>query len=150
MRSADHAAAVAAEWIAKAENDLLNAVHTLKLGARCPTDTVCFHAQQCAEKYLKALLTFRGNDFPKTHDLEALAARLRNGVRPTVAPDDLARLTRFATVTRYPGGEEISLGEARRALAATRRIRKAVRAVLPRALFRRKARQRVLSTQRRK
>ena len=42
MRSADRAAEVAAEWIAKAENDLLNAAHTLKLGARCPTDTVCF------------------------------------------------------------------------------------------------------------
>lgn len=79
MRSADRAAAVAAEWIAKAENDLLNATHTLTLGSRCPTDTVCFHAQQCAEKYLKALLSFRGSDFAKTHDLEALASRLRNG-----------------------------------------------------------------------
>ena len=42
--------AVCAEWVAKAENDLTNAAHTLKLGASCPTDTVCFHAQQCVEK----------------------------------------------------------------------------------------------------
>jgi len=145
MRSADRAAEVAAEWIAKAENDLLNAAHTLKLAARCPTDTVCFHAQQCAEKYLKALLTLRGSDFPKTHDLEALGTRLRNGLRPSVAPDDLGTLTRYATVTRYPGAEEIALTEARRALATARRIRKAVRAVLPRTLLRRKARQRVPS-----
>lgn len=136
MRNADRAAAVAAEWIAKAQNDLLNATHTLTLGARCPTDTACFHAQQCAEKYLKALLTFRGTDFAKTHDLEALAARLRSGPRPALSPDDLARLTRYATVTRYPGAEEIGLGEARRALAAARRIRKAVRAVLPKGLLR--------------
>lgn len=138
MRSADRAAEVAVEWIAKAENDLLNAVHTLKLGARCPTDTVCFHAQQCAEKYLKALLTLRGIDFPKTHDLEALTARFRNGARPSAKPDDLARLTRYATVTRYPGGEDITLGEARRAIAAARRVRRAVRADFPRGLLRRK------------
>ena len=37
----------------------MNAVHTLKLGADGPTDTVCFHAQQCIEKYLKALLVLR-------------------------------------------------------------------------------------------
>ena len=38
------------QWIEKAENDLLNAAHALKLGKRCPTDTVCYHAQQCVEK----------------------------------------------------------------------------------------------------
>jgi len=64
---------VAAEWARKAENDLKNATHALKLGAECPTDTVCFHAQQCVEKYLKALLTFLGIDFPKTHDAETEA-----------------------------------------------------------------------------
>lgn len=136
MRNPDHAASVAAEWIFKAENDLLNAAHTLKLGRRCPTDTVCFHAQQCAEKYLKALLTLRRTDFAKTHDLEAIAARMRNGNRPALAPGDLARLTRYATATRYPGAEVISLGEARKAVAAARRIRKAVRAVLPKDLLR--------------
>lgn len=140
MKSADRTGEVAAEWVAKAENDLLNAAHTLKLGARCPTDTVCFHAQQCAEKYLKALLTLRGCDFPKTHDLEALTSRFRNGLRPSVEPDDLARLTRYATVTRYPGAERISLGTARSAVAAARRIRKAVRTAMPRGLFRRRSR----------
>ncbi len=60
------------EWVQKAENDLLNADHTLLLGDNCPYDTVCFHAQQCAEKYLKALLAFRGIPFPKIHDLVEL------------------------------------------------------------------------------
>ncbi len=36
--------AVVREWIAKAESDLITAVHTLKLAERCPTDSVCFHA----------------------------------------------------------------------------------------------------------
>jgi HEPN domain-containing protein len=34
------------EWLTKADNDLKNAAHTLTLGKDCPTDTVCFHAQQ--------------------------------------------------------------------------------------------------------
>lgn len=131
MQNAEHTLAVVREWLAKAENDLLTATHTLKLGRRCPTDTVCFHAQQCAEKCLKALLVLRGIDFPKTHDLEALAARLRNGPKPALSPDALARLKRYATVTRYPGAEAISLSEARRAIATARRIRKAVRALVP-------------------
>ena len=43
-------------WVKKAESDLKTAEHTLTLKERCPFDTVCFHAQQCAEKYFKALL----------------------------------------------------------------------------------------------
>ncbi len=131
MKKADATVVVVREWLAKAENDLLTATHTLKLGRRCPTDAVCFHAQQCAEKYLKALLVYRGIDFPKTHDLEALAARLRNGKSLGLSQDDLAELKRYATVTRYPGAEEISLSEARRAVAAAKRVRKVIRTLLP-------------------
>lgn len=128
---------VVREWVAKAENDLLNASHTLKLGERCPTDTVCFHAQQAAEKYLKALLTHRAIDFPRSHDLVALAARLRNGPQLALSRDELAWLTRFAIATRYPGEGSISHVQARRALAAAKGIRKAVRALLPRKIIRR-------------
>jgi HEPN domain-containing protein len=56
-------------WVEKAESDLKNARIVLGAGEECPADTVAFHAQQCAEKYLKALLVFEGIDFPKTHDL---------------------------------------------------------------------------------
>ena len=140
MQNPEHTLAVVREWLAKAENDLLTATHTLTLGRRCPTDTVCFHAQQCAEKCLKALLVLRGIDFPKTHDLEALAARLRNGPKPALSPDELARLKRYATVTRYPGAETISHSEARRAVAAARRIRKAVRELVPAGTARKRRR----------
>ena len=46
---------IARLWAEKAENDLLNAEHTLKMKSNCPFDTICFHSQQCAEKYIKAL-----------------------------------------------------------------------------------------------
>jgi len=48
---------VVSEWVAKADNDLQAARLSLRAGKECPTDTVCFHAQQVIEKYIKALLT---------------------------------------------------------------------------------------------
>ena len=60
---------IVSEWVRKAENDLISAKHLLTLRENQPTDSICFHAQQCAEKYLKALLTFQGIDFTKTHDI---------------------------------------------------------------------------------
>ena len=70
MPENDKVITVVHEWVIKAENDLRAASHILKLGEECPTDTVCFHAQQCVEKYLKAFLVLEGIDFPKTHDIE--------------------------------------------------------------------------------
>lgn len=52
MRNRERALAVVQEWVAKAENDLLAATLLLKLGRQAPADAICFHAQQCAEKYL--------------------------------------------------------------------------------------------------
>jgi hypothetical protein len=75
---------VAGEWVKKAENDLKNAAFTLEMDDECPTDTVCFHAQQVVEKYLKALLVLKGIPFPKSHNIEDIIALLppssyRNG-----------------------------------------------------------------------
>jgi HEPN domain-containing protein len=49
MPAPDDLEVIARGWVVKAEHDLQNATHTLRLGLRCPTDTVCFHAQQVAE-----------------------------------------------------------------------------------------------------
>ena len=103
------------------------------MGEACPTDTVCFHAQQCAEKYLKSFLTFKQIQFPKTHDLGEL---MPLGVKIELRIDEQRRLTAFATGARYPGWGEISLSEARRSVAIARRVRKEVRRFLPRGAFR--------------
>jgi HEPN domain-containing protein len=137
MPKREHVITVVREWVSKAENDLTTAAHTLKLGANCPTDTVCFHAQQVVEKYLKALLTWRAMDFPKTHSVEELLALLPPTARPKLSEVDQERLTAYATVTRYPGNyEPISLAEARRAVAVARRFRGEVRKLLPKEAFR--------------
>lgn len=137
MRDLDKVVAVVREWITKAENDLKNAAHTLKLGKDCPTDTVCFHAQQCVEKHLKALLVLREVEFPKTHDIQTLIALLPRPVKISLPLTNQRKLTVYATALRYPGYRPVSLLEARKAVAVARRVRKKARTHLPRAALRR-------------
>lgn len=95
---------------------------------------MCFHAQQCAEKYLKAFLVLKGVDFPRNHDIETLVARLPEGIDVGLSATEQRRLTTYATVTRYPGDyEPISLEEARQTVRIARRVRRAIRRHLPKA-----------------
>ncbi len=59
-------------WVWRAEEDFDVASNEMARGDKAPFATVAFHAQQCVEKYLKALLVLHSIDFPKTHDLQAL------------------------------------------------------------------------------
>ncbi len=64
-----------AEWVQKAEDDLVSAQRLAR--GRVPLrDQVCFHCQQSAEKYLKALLEERGLTIPRTHQLLDLLSLL--------------------------------------------------------------------------
>ncbi len=128
--------AIAREWIIKAENDLKTASYTLKMARGCPTDTVCFHAQQCVEKYLKAYLVIRGIDFPRTHDIERLVSLLPENIWLRLSIEEQRRLTAYATVTRYPGEyEPILLAEAQRSVRIARRVRKELRSLLPKEVI---------------
>ena len=55
-------------WCLKADNDLKNACHEIEHEDPA-LDTICFHSQQTAEKYLKAFLVFSDTEIPKTHSL---------------------------------------------------------------------------------
>ena len=119
------------QWLERADSDLKTAELALNAGEDCPTDAACFHAQQCAEKCLKALLVKLGIEFPFTHDLGALNLLLPPELRPGLTPKQADTLTRYATVTRYPGDyEPISLGEANDAVEIARRIREETRSKL--------------------
>jgi len=89
-------------WFKKAENDLINAEHTMKM-ENPPCDTVCFHAQQCAEKYLKGFLAFHEIDFPKTHSLENLVL-LCKSMAPSIEYEleDVDILSSYGVEVRYP------------------------------------------------
>jgi HEPN domain-containing protein len=132
MSTADQVVHIVCGWVEKAENDLTTAVHTLMITQHCPTDAVCFHAQQCVEKYLKALLVLRQTPFPKVHSVSALLALLPAPARPSLSAGEQERLADYAVVARYPGDyEPISRAEARRAVAIARRVRREVRRLLP-------------------
>jgi HEPN domain-containing protein len=131
MPKQDKTAIVAGEWVVKAENDLKNASHTVKLGAKCPTDTVCFHAQQCVEKYLKALLIILKIEFGRSHDIEILVSLLPKSIKFPLSIEQQRLLTEYATTTRYPGHyEPISLVEAEQAVKIARQVRQKVKKLL--------------------
>ena len=141
MPGHDLVAEVVRQWVGKAENDLKNAAQALKLGRECPTDTVGFHAQQCAEKYLKATLVFHGIEFPKVHDLEALVRLLPPRMLAEWPLREQRKLTMYAVTARYPGNyPEISLAEAREAVRIARRVWSEIRKALPRTALRRRMR----------
>ncbi len=109
------------------------------MGKDCPTDTICFHAQQCVEKYLKALLVFHSANFPKTHNIRTLVALTPGRFRLAIPLETQDRLTEYATVTRYPGDyEPISPSEARAAVKVARRVRSEIRKLLPKQVARKR------------
>lgn len=119
-------------WVTVAEHDLINARHTLTLGRDCPYDTVCFHAQQCAEKYLKALLTYKGVGFPKIHDVAEILALVPPGLLSGLEELGLEGLTPYAVETRYAGfRDDFTREEALDAVERTEQVRRAVLALLP-------------------
>ncbi|MCY7285798.1 MAG: HEPN domain-containing protein [Cyanobacteria bacterium CAN_BIN43] len=92
------------EWVNKAEGDFATAQRELQVQQSPNYDAVCFHSQQCAEKYLKACLQEAAIAFIKTHDLTVLLDRLIilepswEIMRPT-----LDALTTYGVEFRYPG-----------------------------------------------
>ena len=128
--------AEARRWVERAENDLRNAECVLRLTEDCPTDTVCFHCQQCAEKYLKALLISRNSAFPKTHDLVLLLNLIAGAGGLALQAEQVQPLNRYSVEARYPGDwDPIDLNEATEALGLAKGVREAVRAVLARGIL---------------
>ena len=89
-------------WFAKAANDIKNIENNLKSEAP-PTDTICFHAQQAIEKYLKGALIYFEQDISKTHDLVKLLTDTAPFLPELSAfEDNLEKISEFAVETRYP------------------------------------------------
>jgi len=120
-------------WILKAESDFKNAENTLRMKPdECPFDTVCFHAQQVAEKYLKALLVQQTVDFPKTHDIGVLVDLFPPDSRPPLSLEEQDTLSEFAVDSRYPDDpERMGPSQASQAWAIAQRVRTWARNLLP-------------------
>ena len=93
---------VVRSWFKKAENDLINAENTIKM-ENPPCDTICFHAQQCAEKYIKGFLTFKEIYLPKIHSIEDLV-ELCKQIVPEIESelDNVEILSSYSVEVRYP------------------------------------------------
>jgi HEPN domain-containing protein len=101
-------------WLLRARSDLQLGKTALRTKGVLPEDA-CFHAQQCAEKALKGLLTKLEIPFPRTHAIEVLLDLLKaNHVQIPENVDDAFELSDYAVQTRYPGEwEKVSHKEAR-------------------------------------
>jgi HEPN domain-containing protein len=108
-------------WVARAEEDFVLARTAVK--RKIPLAYgACFHAQQCAEKFIKALLISEGADFPKTHDLLMLNNLSSNGILLEIDPKNLNTLTDYAVRTRYPGNDPTP-EDAREAIELAKAVR---------------------------
>ena len=115
------------EWVRCAEEDFDVATALMRRRTRTAANSIGFHAQQCAEKYLKARFEEAALNVPKTHDLVALLQLLLS-VEPlwvSFAPA-FRRLNDYAVKFRYPGHVATRI-DARVALKACRSIRTEVR-----------------------
>jgi HEPN domain-containing protein len=110
------------DWVEYAEEDLTMAKSALRRSKPLSTSS-CFHSQQCAEKYLKAILIAQDIEFPKTHDLLILNTLCVDaGILTGFTREDLGKLSGYAVHTRYPGNQPTP-EQAQEALEITMAIR---------------------------
>ena len=115
------------QWLSRAEEDFNAAKSLITYGASF-ISTVCFHSQQAAEKYLKAFLTSRQVEFPKTHDIDELLdmiapidSKLSESLR------DVIMLTNYGVDVRYPGDfPDVTSGDAQQAIQMAEKVRRLV------------------------
>ena len=115
------------QWLAKAEQDITS-VKALFSQDPPLLHPSCFHAQQAAEKYLKAHLTWHQIEFPKTYAIEQLLDLVK-GAEPETASSlrNAVALTPYGVDIRYPGEQpEPDREEARDAMELARKVRDAV------------------------
>ncbi len=108
------------EWLRRAKGNL-----ALAQQPKAPEafwEDYCFHAEQSAEKAIKAVLTLRGIDFPKSQDIAELLTLLGSADVPD-ALWDADSLTEYAFVIHYPGRKPpVSEEEYRRAVMLAEQV----------------------------
>ena len=98
------------QWISSAEEDIRLADHCLNTMYPPPLNKCCFHYQQAAEIYLKAMLAVIDKEIEKTHELESLLDCLSDSYDiPKNFWDFAEFLSPFAVCTRYPNERMVDL-----------------------------------------
>ncbi|HXX34665.1 MAG TPA: HEPN domain-containing protein [Thermodesulfobacteriota bacterium] len=121
----------AKQWMIYGDEDLRLARHALTLLSGCPYRLIAYHAQQCAEKYLKAYLVYHRIDFPYTHNISRLLELCEENSSWPSKIREAEELTPFAITARYRGEDEkVTKKEALRAVGIAAKIRQTVRKTL--------------------
>jgi HEPN domain-containing protein len=114
------------EWIKYADDDLATA-ELLLVQFRKPLNIICFHCQQAAEKYLKALLVSQNIPFEKTHDLPHINNLcIKSDANFSNIMGSCLMLNPYSVITRYPSELELIEQDAVSAISAVKTIQKAV------------------------
>lgn len=97
-------------WLSYAREDLEVARHAVSAGWY---KTACFHAQQCSEKWMKALLILHGQSPTRSHNLDFLTDLLEPYIHDVDAiREEALVLTEYAVDARYPNRMDIDQDEA--------------------------------------
>ena len=99
-----HVSGGAVDWLRYADSDLEIARITQTSGILL--EGLCFHAQQAAEKALKAVLVAHAISFPRTHNITTLLDLFPQEMVVPSEVEAAASLTDYAVLTRYPGNLE--------------------------------------------
>lgn len=119
------------QWLTFADEDLKIACDSMSYGTGGPYRLIAYHAQQCAEKCLKAYLVFHSEDFPYTHNIRRLLKLCGKFATWPQNLNDAEELTPYAITTRYPGEDkEVTQAEAESAIDIARKVRDRVRTEL--------------------
>ena len=116
---------LAHNWFSKADKDLKNAeLIFMADSVEKPYDTVCFHCQQVAEKYLKGFLLYLGITFPKTHNIEVLMDLVSQNYPEMNEYFQAVALTYYAVENRHPDDfVEIQEDEAKEAYRFAKEVK---------------------------
>ena len=88
-------------WLLRANEDISVITSLINAGAEDYTSTICFHAQQASEKFIKAFLVYHNINFPRTHDLDYLVIECQK-INTEEFEIDFKSLTDFGVSLRYP------------------------------------------------
>lgn len=112
------------DWFEKADQDLEMARRALGPGKPLPA-MACYHAQQCAEKFLKGYLTARSVPFRFVHDLVYLT-QLCMAIEPAFKQlmPAIETLGEYGVTVRYPieGSEDPDTDSATKAVRLAEQV----------------------------
>ncbi len=118
------------EWTQKAEGDFVTAIELLNLYIDTTADAICFHCQQCAEKYIKAYLNHQSIEFSDSENLlDLLLPCLHNDNAFLTVSSEIQKLNSYNIETLYPG-QAANIKEAEGVVTAMEIVRAFVRSKL--------------------